>query len=84
MWNSNKKSTVKIPSNPRSEFYIKNFSGGLNNTDSASRLKDNESPDLLNINFAEDGTLTKRTGLKLVDWIKMTEKSDRSRRIIPL
>ena len=76
MWNSNKKSTVKIPSNPRSEFYIKNFSGGLNNTDSASRLKDNESPDLLNINFAEDGTLTKRSGLKLVDWIKMTEKSD--------
>ena len=65
MWSSSKKSN--IPTVERTEFCIRNFSGGINNVISPSRLQDNESPDMLNISFSDDGTLQKRPGLRLQD-----------------
>ena len=52
------------PSSPeRISFSVRNFTGGLNNTSSPSRLNDNESPNLLNVRFRKDGVLEKRSGL---------------------
>ena len=65
MWSSSKKNN--IPTVERTEFCIRNFSGGINNVISPSRLQDNESPDMLNISFSDDGTLQKRPGLRLQD-----------------
>ena len=65
MWSSSKKNN--IPTVERTEFCIRNFSGGINNVVSPSRLQDNESPDMLNITFSDDGTLQKRPGLRLQD-----------------
>lgn len=61
MWGKSK----KIPKNERVEFALKNFCGGLNNTQTPGRLGDSESPDMLNISFSEDGTLQKRPGLTI-------------------
>ena len=47
----------------RITFSIKNFTGGLNNVVSPSRISDSESPDLLNVRFRKDGVLEKRSGL---------------------
>lgn len=63
MWGSKKNSN--IPKVERMEFSIRNFTGGINNVASPSRLQDHESPDMLNITFAEDGTLQKRPGLTI-------------------
>ena len=53
-----------VPASPqRITFTVKNFTGGLNNTSSPSRLNDNESPNLLNVRFRKDGLLEKRSGL---------------------
>ena len=51
----------------RVTFTVKDFTGGLNNVMSESRLKDNQSPDLLNVRFRKDGVLEKRSGLKAYD-----------------
>ena len=45
MWSSSNKKT-SIPTVERTEFCIRNFSGGINNVVSPSRLQDNESPDM--------------------------------------
>ena len=66
MWSNSSKKT-SIPTVERTEFCIRNFSGGINNVISPSRLQDNESPDMLNISFSDDGTLQKRPGLRLQD-----------------
>lgn len=63
MWGS--KGGLKAPSNERMEFSIKNFSGGINNVVSPSRIADSESPNMLNVTFTDDGTLQKRPGLKV-------------------
>ncbi|MEI2419835.1 hypothetical protein V6O07_06155, partial [Arthrospira platensis SPKY2] len=63
MWGS--KGGLKPPSNERMEFSIKNFSGGINNVISPSRIADSESPNMLNVTFTDDGTLQKRPGLKV-------------------
>ena len=51
----------------RITFTVKDFTGGLNNVMSENRLKDNQSPDLLNVRFRKDGVLEKRNGLKAYD-----------------
>ena len=51
----------------RVTFTVKDFTGGLNNVMSEGRLKDNQSPDLLNVRFRKDGVLEKRSGLKAYD-----------------
>ena len=46
-------------------FVFNNFTGGLNNVTSDVLLKENESPDLLNMAFNDEGTMEKRKGTKL-------------------
>lgn len=47
-------------------FTIKDFTGGLNNVTSDTLLKDNESPDMLNMTINEEGTLEKRKGTTIL------------------
>lgn len=52
-----------IPPEPqKGRLEIKEFSGGLNLRDEPSKLKENESPDLLNVNLDDRGALQKRYG----------------------
>lgn len=53
----------------RITFSIKNFTGGLNNVVSPSRISDSESPDLLNVRFRKDGVLEKRSGLSRYNFL---------------
>ena len=62
-------STQKFTTPERITFTVKDFTGGLNNVMSENRLKDNQSPDLLNVRFRKDGVLEKRSGLKPYDII---------------
>lgn len=55
-----------VRSTPNSVLSIRNFSGGLNNRDSAINILDNESPDLMNVEFEEGGAVRKRNGTALV------------------
>jgi hypothetical protein len=48
-------------------FTIKDFTGGLNNVTSDTLLKDNESPDMLNMTINEEGTMEKRKGSQVLD-----------------
>ena len=59
--------SVKYTTPQRATFTVKDFTGGLNNVMSENRLKDNQSPDLLNVRFRKDGVLEKRNGLKAYD-----------------
>lgn len=51
---------------PPQRFAITNFYGGLNTRDAQSDIGDNESQDLLNIEFSESGSFSKRLGTNLV------------------
>ena len=54
---------VSMPtSNTRLTFTLNDFSGGLVNTVNDAKMKDNESPDMLNMQFRNDGLLQKRPG----------------------
>lgn len=64
MFNTKSMTTNNTYTKPtRITFSIKNFTGGLNNVVSPSRISDSESPDLLNVRFRKDGVLEKRSGL---------------------
>lgn len=58
-----------IPSpNPINIFNITEFNGGLNNTDGYIELENNQSPDMLNIDFySERGVIKKRKGFDKYD-----------------
>lgn len=45
---------------------LSNFSGGLNNRSSSVEINDNESPELLNVDFSISGAVSKRLGTALV------------------
>lgn len=51
---------------PQSILTLSNFIGGLNNRNAATEIADNESPDLLNVEFSETGAVSKRNGTALV------------------
>lgn len=68
MWGNN----VKYESPKRQSFRINNFSGGLCNILSESRINSSDANDILNIQFEQDGILKKRPGLDVdqnFDWI---------------
>lgn len=68
-------SNVKFEEPTRNTFVIKDFSGGICNTKSPTKLADNQCLDMLNIEFGLDGVLKKRSGLvdtKLID-VKLVE-----------
>ena len=69
MFNSKSYGTNNTFTTPqRITFTVNNFTGGLNNTSSPSRLNDNESPNLMNVRFRKDGVLEKRSGLTKFDF----------------
>ena len=41
---------------------LSNFYGGLNKRDASSEIADNEAQDLLNVDFADSGAVSKRKG----------------------
>ena len=45
---------------------LSNFYGGLNKRDASSEIADNEVQDLLNVNFADSGGVSKRKGTNIV------------------
>ena len=51
---------ITPPPNKLLNFTLKDFSGGLNNR--SDQLKDNEAPDILNMDFADDTIMEKRKG----------------------
>ena len=54
---------VSMPSqNKRLNFVINDFSGGLVNNINDAKMRDNQSPDMLNMQFRSDGLLQKRPG----------------------
>lgn len=57
-------SNTKFTTTSRSTFIFNDFSGGLNNVLTESKLTNKQSPDLLNVRFRKDGVLEKRSGLK--------------------
>lgn len=66
---------LNIPSRkPQSVLNIDTFVGGLNNRNAATEIGNNESPDLLNVEFTETGALSKRRGVTLVG----DDKGDKS------
>lgn len=56
-------SNVKFEEPTRNTFVIKDFSGGICNTKSPTKINDNQCVDMLNIEFGLDGVLKKRSGL---------------------
>lgn len=55
---------LSIPSsNSRLTFTLNDFSGGLVNTVNDVKMLDNQSPDMLNMQFRNDGLIQKRPGL---------------------
>lgn len=48
-------------------FTFKDFTGGLNNVTSDTLLKENESPDLLNMTLNEEGSMEKRKGTQVLN-----------------
>lgn len=61
MWQNN----VKYTPPKRYDFRLNDFTGGLCNTVTESRIKDNEASDLLNVRFEQDGLLKKRNGFAI-------------------
>ena len=61
MWSS--KPSASLPK--RMDFRLGDFTGGICNTVTESRIKDNEASDLLNVRFEQDGLLKKRSGFAL-------------------
>lgn len=58
--------STKIPeSKPKITFAINDFSGGFVNNINDAKMRINQSPDLLNMMFRNDGLMQKRTGLKV-------------------
>lgn len=59
---------VSMPSsNTRLNFVLNDFSGGLVNNVNDVKMKDNESPDMLNMQFRNDGLIQKRPGTIFLD-----------------
>ena len=50
-------------SSSRLTFVVNDFSGGLVNNVNDTKMKDNQSPDMLNMQFRNDGLIQKRPGL---------------------
>lgn len=50
------------PQNPRLNFVINDFSGGMVNNVNDTKMRDNQSPDMLNMQFRIDGLIQKRPG----------------------
>lgn len=78
---------------PSASFSYRNLAGGLNSTASPIELKDNESPDCLNVDFEKYGSVKKRKGTSLLNttafnsgaaWnsIYWYEKSDGTQKLI--
>ena len=61
MWKNN----VKYSTPKRFDFRLNDFTGGICNTVTESRIKTNEASDLLNVRFEQDGLLKKRSGFAL-------------------
>lgn len=58
---------LSVPSTPsRLTFVLNDFSGGIVNNVNDVKMNDNESPDMLNMQFRIDGLIQKRPGLKHV------------------
>lgn len=57
------------PSNPRLSFVLNDFSGGLVNNVNDVKMLDNQSPDMLNMQFRIDGLIQKRPGTIFVESI---------------
>ena len=49
----------------RFTFRINDFTGGINNTTTETRIKMNEASDMLNVRFEQDGLLKKRGGFRV-------------------
>ncbi|HSQ90155.1 hypothetical protein [Romboutsia sp.] len=60
MWNKD----IKFKDPVRQNFMIRDFTGGICNTKSPLRLRDNQCLDMLNICFDQEGVLRKRSGVK--------------------
>ena len=59
---------VSMPTqNQRLSFVINDFSGGLVNNVNDVKMKDNQSPDMLNMQFRIDGLIQKRPGTVFLD-----------------
>lgn len=59
---------VSMPTqNQRLSFVINDFSGGLVNNVNDVKMKDNQSPDMLNMQFRVDGLIQKRPGTVFID-----------------
>lgn len=61
-----KRELPRVVSPPTQIATLNDFSGGLNNRDAVIKLRDNESPDLMNVDFSEAGSVSKRNGTSLV------------------
>lgn len=61
MWKNN----IKYTTPKRFDFRLNDFTGGICNTVTESRIKTNEASDLLNVRFEQDGLLKKRSGFSL-------------------
>lgn len=61
MWTNN----IKYEEPKRYDFRINDFTGGICNTVSESRIQPNEASDLLNVRFEQDGILKKRNGFSI-------------------
>ena len=59
---------VSMPTtNTKLSFVLNDFSGGLVNNVNDAKMKDNQSPDMLNMMFRVDGLLQKRPGTVFVN-----------------
>ena len=62
---------LSIPtSNSKLNFVLNDFSGGLVNTVNDVKMFDNQSPDMLNMQFRNDGLIQKRPGTVFVSKVK--------------
>lgn len=58
-------------SSQKLSFVLNDFSGGLVNTVADSKMSDNQSPDMLNMVFRNDGLIEKRPGVKNVNMLAL-------------
>lgn len=59
------KNNAKFENPKRYDFRLNDFTGGICNTVTETRIKDNQASDLLNVKFEQDGLLKKRNGFSL-------------------